>query len=145
MVGPTNPSEEHFHRGIWGFDGDVWRKLQLLFGFGGIVEESLSDTNLDAGLNSLKGALVPAGEIWVVQNAMISYVGTAPTKISIVVTDLAVSLALLAIASPVSGQDYCWGGTCILQEGDQMSAWVTGATAGDDLYFRYAGYRMEIE
>jgi len=145
MVGPTNPSEEHFHRGLWGFDGNVWRKLQLLFGFGGIVEEALADTNLDAGTNYLNGAAVPAGEIWVVQNITVRYLGTAPSQMLVIVNGLASGLSLLNVANPSQDFWYTWQGSCILQEGDYVRLIVYGATAGDEVYFRYAGYRMEIE
>jgi len=145
MVGPTNPSEEHFHRGLWGYDGSVWRKLHLLFGFGGIVEESLSYTNLDAGSNWLYGTYVPAGELWIIQNAMISYQGTAPTWLEILAAGLGGTITLLAVDSPAVNRGYPWGGNCILQEGDQMAGKVSGATAGDNMYLRYAGYKMKIE
>jgi len=145
MVGPTNPSEEHFHRGLWGFDGNVWRKLQLLFGFGGIVEEALVDDDLAGGTNALYGSYVPAGEIWIIQNAGIYYLGTDPTRLQILASGLAEDVRLLYESSPSSDVWYCWGGTCILQEGDRVGGLVNGATAGDDLYFRYAGYKMEIE
>jgi len=132
-------------RGLWGFDGFVWRKLQLLFGFGGVVEEGLLDDNLDSGTNYLAGSVVPAGEIWIVQNASIQYVGTAPDELHIRVAGLADLIRLFYEGSPASGAWYCWGGTCIIQEGDWLVAQVVGATAGDTLYFRYAGYKMEIE
>jgi len=145
MVGPTNPSEEHFHRGLWGFDGSVWRKLQLLFGFGGVVEEEVVDDNLDAGGNGIQGANVPSGEIWIVQVASIQYLGTSPNNLQIFCGGLGGDVRLLYEKSPVNGVWYCWSGSAILQEGNGVHGYVGGATAGDTLKLRYAGYRMEIE
>jgi len=130
---------------LWGYDGSEWRKLQLLFGFGGLVEEDLLDDDLDAGTNWVYGTLVPAGEIWVIQNAMVLYSGSSATRVGIVGVGLADSLTLLAKESPDSDWPYPWSGNCILQQGDRMGGNVFGATAGDKLYFRYAGYKMEIE
>jgi len=145
MVGPTNPSEEHFHRGLWGFDGNVWRKLQLLFGFGGVVEGSVSNTSLDAGANTLPGDTVPSGEIWIIENIAVTYVGTPPTSFRVAAIGLAGGITLFTESSVVSGVYTSWGGRVTLQAGDHLAAIVAGATDGDALYFHYAGYRMEIE
>jgi len=145
MVGPTNPSEEHFHRGLWGFDGNVWRKLQLLFGFGGVVDESLEDSNLDTGVNWLNGAIVPAGEIWVVQVASLLYSGTPPGDMGIVLVGLGGGVRVVWQDSPASERWLCWTGQVVLEEGCRMAGLVRGATAGDALLLRYAGYKMEIE
>lgn len=144
MPGITDPAEEYFKDGLWGWDGSAWRKLPLLWGFGGVVEEKVQDTGLDAGDNNLGGAAVPAGEIWVVTSASCLYVGTAPDKMRIYAVGLASALPLLEETSVVSDVFCSWSGTAVLQEDDYVRLWVKGATAGDDAYLYYAGYKMKI-
>ena len=113
-----------------------------IFALEGIVEESLSNTNLAAGENILDGTPVPAGEIWVITRAFTGYVGTAPDRMQIWAHGLATATYLLDVQLPIISFWYCVGGQIIMQEGDYMRARVYGATAGDSLYFRYAGYKM---
>lgn len=144
MSGVTDPSEEYFKDGLWGWDGSQWRKLGLLWGFGGVVEEALSNTDLASGVNYLNGTPVPAGEVWVVQNVSMEYDGTAPTRVGITVVGLADHLTVLDVSDPAAYRWHPWNGVVVLQEGDYMQGFVSGATAGDDLYFRYAGYKMRL-
>jgi len=111
-------------------------------GFSGIVEEALINTNLAAGANALNGSTVPAGEVWKVTAATIHYSGTPPSELLIMAVGLAEELVIFHEPSPVSGTWYFWGGEIYLQSGDYMCGVVTGATAGDDLRFRYAGIKM---
>lgn len=67
-MGITNPTEEHFERGLWGHDGTQWRKLGLLFGFGERWARYLAATVTVAGTNTLTTTTVPAGQVWVVQS-----------------------------------------------------------------------------
>jgi len=114
-----------------------------IFSFESIVEQALQNLDLAAGTNALTGTAVPAGKVWMITHAAADYVGTAPTDLRIVVTGLATSLYLKFEVDPVPGRWYMWSGNVYLQAGDAMSCTVTGATAGDDLYFRYAGVQMD--
>jgi len=109
------------------------------------VGEKLQDDDLAEGSNNLLGTVVPAGEIWIIQNATILCSGTSPSKLAILLATATGTLCLRWVASPVADDYYTWTGTCILKEGERMQGRVLGATAGDMLFFRYAGYRMEIE
>lgn len=114
-----------------------------IFAFESIVEEALSNSNLVAGINTLNGTPVGAGKVVLITAAAIVYVGTVPTRIRINASGLAVTLCLLDQPSPASGQYYPLHCAVYLQAGDYMQGEVKGATAGDDLYFRYAGVQMD--
>ncbi|MBU2060050.1 MAG: hypothetical protein KKB38_20260 [Gammaproteobacteria bacterium] len=114
-----------------------------LFGFESIVEEALSNTNLSAGTTNLIGTAVPSGKIWYITAIVTSYVGTTPTFIRLSAKGLAGTLFLLEQKDPVSNQWYIWAGQAYVQEGDQIQCTIVGATAGDDLYCRYAGVQMD--
>lgn len=74
---------------------------------------------------------------------MVKYIGTSPTKVTIHAAGLAYSLILLDQLSPTSGLTYTWEGEIFMQQNDYVQAQVTGATAGDNLYLRYAGVQMD--
>lgn len=113
-----------------------------LVGFESVVEEGLSDTNLATGTNTLDGTAVPTGKVWKITQAMVIYIGTAPSALQIRVPGLGGTIYLLDQRTITSGVAYMWSGEIYLQVGDYMQARVTGATAGDDLYLRYAGLQM---
>jgi len=115
---------------------------ERLVGFSGIVEEALINKDLLAGTNTLNGSAVPVGEVWKVTAATIHYSGTPPSALFIMAVGLADELMILHKPSPSSETWYFWNGEIYLQSGDYMCGVVTGATAGDDLRFRYAGIKM---
>lgn len=131
--------------GLHGRISSAWQKLSMLWGFSDYLSEGLVDTNLSAGFNALDGTVVPSGEVWVITTGAIMYVGTSPTAIQIVPDVNSVACPCLYQASPTSAIWYCVNGTFILAEGDKFRARVDGATAGDDLYLRYNGYKMEVD
>lgn len=115
---------------------------EKLIGYGGLIGENLSDTSLDAGTNSLIGTAVPAGEVHVVTQVAVLYTGTVPTKVLIAPVGTPGTPVYLEQWSPASGQWYYSSINVLLQEGDYIGCTVTGATAGDDLFFRYSGYKF---
>jgi len=115
---------------------------ERLIGFSGIVEEMLLNSNLAAGTNLLSGSPVPAGEVWKITRATFRYVGTAPSRLILLVAGLADKLVLADELSPSADYWYTWGGEVYLQEDDYMQLIVYDATAGDDLHFRYAELKM---
>lgn len=152
--------------GICGHDGSVWVKLRVdasgylrmvvesgsmtvlpgtgekLIGLSGIVEELLSDTSLDAGANNLDGTAVPSGEMHVITHAYIQYVGTVPDRVQIQAVGLADTMIFFNQEDPVSLMPYPVQLGVVLQGGDKMRGTVEGATAGNNLYFRYCGYKF---
>ncbi len=115
---------------------------EKLFGFSGIVSEEKSNTNLSAGNNALYGSSVPAGEVWVIKQVTLRYVGTSPTRIYAHLSVGGVAVELLDVESPVSGARNPAAVDVLLEEGDKVIARVEGATAGDDFYLRYCGYKL---
>lgn len=113
-----------------------------LFSFSGVLEEAVENLNLSVGSNNLDGTPVPSGEIWKVLYTAIRYDGTVPTSINSLAKGLAGGIPLIQQLSPVSTRWYFLTEVIYLQEGDYMNANVEGATAGDNLYLRYAGIKM---
>lgn len=144
MPGITDPTEAYFKDGTWGWDGSLWRKLPLVWGYSALAGEALSNTNLGAGTNYLNGTAVSAGEVLVVRQVSLRYIGTVPTLIECQSFGTLGYPVLLHQPSPVSTQWYYEPCFEILVAGDYMRAYVAGATAGNNFYFRYSGYKMKI-
>jgi len=127
------------------YDGSAWRKSNLLWGYNDTIGQALSNTNLSVGTNLLDSTAVPEGEVWVVNLVAIMYVGTSPTNIQVAVDTYGVGIACLFQLLPTSARWYMISGNFVIDEGQKITGRVDGATAGDDLYFRYIGYKMKID
>ena len=141
----TNPAEEYFGQGKWGWDGSVWRKLPLLWGYSGLIGEDLSETNLDAGVNVLNGTAVPAGEIWVVTAVSMKYIGAGGTDMHAYTIGTPGTAFLQSIYTIVSDQWYNARVHVILAQGDYIRGTIGGAILGDDFHVWYSGYKMNID
>ena len=166
MSGITNPAEEYFKDGIWGWvstaweklvssggrlftalhgwDGSAWRKLPLIWGYSDRMEESVSDTETTTADEEVSTTPVPAGEVHVVQAACVRWIGASCTGIQIQAVGGGTYAMLYETLSPVSGSWYMWSGEMVLKQGDRFRAPFTGLTAGDNIYLRVWGYKMKI-
>ena len=144
MSGITDPTEEYFKDGLWGWDGTQWRKAGLPLWYGGRVIQQVATNNATAGINSLEGSTVPAGEIWVIQVA--NAIDINSTLNRILIYCLADGIALM-LASEYSVPANHWVivyPQIVIVPGDHLVAFFDSCTAGDDLYLRYAGYKVKL-
>ncbi len=119
-------------------DGDkIWS-------FKETIAHNLSDTSLTAGENNLQTPAVPAGEVHVITTASIYYSGTTPNNLRIQAIVDGVYVYLLFENSPTVQVFYPVLGQVYIAEGDKIQFQVFGATVGDDLLGRCAGYIMTI-
>lgn len=116
--------------------------IDKLFGFESIVEESLSNTSLAAGANALSGTAVGTGKVWKITQVAIVGISATMDSLRVTADGLAGGMVVLDQLAPVNSQWYTKTVELYLQAGDLMSAMITDATAGDDLYFRYSGVQM---
>lgn len=114
-----------------------------LFSFESVVSEAKSNTNLSAGVNTLTGTAVPDGKVWVLTHVSTFYVGTSPTYLELLTRSKGILLILGRKLAPASEEILDWQGVVLMTAGDYVRAAVVGATAGDDMYFYYAGYQMD--
>jgi len=144
MSGPTDPTEAHFDKGLWGFDGTVWRKLPLLFGYSDTVCERVIEAGVDAGDEAVTLTPVPAGMIYVIGSIGVRNSISATPSVSIQGYKQSVIFTLVEIYPLDAGRAGVWTGSLVLKEGDYVYAYFVGCTAGDDLYLGYEGYSMAI-
>ena len=144
MSGPTDPAEAHFDKGLWGFDGTVWRKLPMLWGYTGTVQEITWNENAAVGLNVLYGTVVPAGEVHVIQNLVAYDVTSGITQIAVGGLKSTIHVYAFCEYAPVAGKVYTWGGNIVLKAGDRVFGQFFGCVAGDDIWMSLDGYKMSV-
>lgn len=132
----------------YGWIGSAWHKNPLLMGYSGVVRDQQSDTNLDAGTNTLDSDTVPAGEVWVLTNISYRYVGTV-TNCSLYVTiydgSTATYLSSKAAGTVASALFYNVEGPIVLAAGEKIRLTVFTATATDDCTLHISGYKFDID
>ena len=144
MGGITNPTEEYFKDGCWGWDGTRWRKLNLLWGYYDRLVDQQVNLNAAAGVNFLNHPAVPAGEVWVVTGCSAVDVNTA-TRIQLGMTCGAAAPVVYDYGTPMAGS---WVATpainIVLKAGDLMWTLFVACTLNDDIYSNIWGYKMRV-
>jgi hypothetical protein len=129
----------------YGRIGGAWQKQPLLFGYSATVLETWSDDNLASGSNTVDSPVVPAGEIWVITNLSMRYVGTPPTYIEMRLRSGTSDYPLFRQLAPTTAQTHDRQGWWVMAPGDLLRVGISGATAGDDLYASATGFRVDID
>ena len=143
-MGITDPTEEYFKDGAWGWDGTRWRKLALVWGYTDTLRLSVSDDDSAAGTINLITGSVPAGEIWVVQLAQINDRSSAATRLEVQVRNGGLVMTLVVDYSPVADHVALQAGQWVLAEGEFLSFWFLGVTLHDNIEGYVAGYKMKV-
>lgn len=125
--------------------GAAWQKNPLLLGYSGDKTEQVVDTSASAGTNALNGAVVPAGEIWIVEAIAAKDEDNAPTSVVLGV-EVNALVVVLAQALTIAAAEYLtWSGAVTLSAGDKVRAWLYGVTLNDDISFYYHARRIDID
>jgi len=126
--------------------GGAWQKNPLMFGYSDSILGSTGSTNLSAGTNIFYSGSVPAGEIWVITNLAMYYGGTVTNVvISLLLNRSSTGYTLWQQRSITSNQNYDRQGYWIMKQADRIQFQIANATAGDDAFMYWAGFRMDID
>jgi len=115
---------------------------QVLRAFGGMVIENVSNYDLVAGTNNLYSATVPAGEVWMINDAAIMIASTSISRLRLYISDGTNNVPINDVSSPTSGKWYIVFPNVYLTEGYYIWLVVSNATAGDDAHLWYCGYKF---
>ena len=144
MTGITNPTEEYFKDGTWGWDGTQWRKAGLLWSYSDRYVERAKNESAAAGNNNLEGSTVPAGEVWVVQGVLVMNEYTA-TQCNVFLTISGVGYTLTERVTLAPNVWYHFAiNPAIMKAGDYLRAFFSNCQAGDALYMDINGYKMKV-
>lgn len=143
-MGIRNPTEEHFERGLWGYDGTQWRKLRMLWGYSDrYAEEKTTAAPSDASHN-LGTTAVPAGEVWVVESLVAYFVGGTVAAIWGGPNDGSTTARFFYSATVVQNTVYSLLGPYVLKEGDSIIARFVSCVGVTGIYLTVWGYKMAI-
>jgi len=142
--GPTQPTEQYFDKGLWGYDSTQWRKLSLVWGYTDRLADQESLADAAAGTNTLVHTTVPAGEVWVITGGSVIDAQTAAT------------CSFLAVLGGVGFFIYSYGTltpwrysampAChfVLKAGDYVQSEFGSCVLNDDLVSNVWGYKMGV-
>ena len=144
MTGITNPTEEYFKDGTWGWDGSQWRKLGLALWYYATYSENLSGTATDSVYDTWSTA-VPSGYIYIVNAASIRNVTRATERADICVySDTNIRTYLSCLLSPARYQPAIFTGKLVLSPGWRIYMAMVGCSVDDVIQAGVAGYKVKI-
>lgn len=144
MPGITNPAEPYFKDGIWGWDGSVWRKLPLIWGYSDRWLEDLGGTKSGAGNYQKFGAVVPAGYVYVLQALFIRNDSGARGRAYLEVYDGSDMYSLVTVMVPARYEVCAWDGALVLKAGDRVVVTQHTCLDADVLKGGSWGYKMKV-
>lgn len=143
-LGPGMPTEEYFNKGTWGYDGTLWRKLPMLWGYSESWRERKQNLSCAAGANSLLHTAVSAGEVWVLESISVFNVQTDCTYIRIYITSGVMSYIFKQFSDPALNVPEQYSGRFTFGPGDVLTVTFAGCVLNDDIYSDVVGYKMRI-
>ena len=144
MTGITNPTEEYFKDGLWGWDGSRWRKAGVPLWYRSSYFEDLGGTATGSSWSNYSSA-VPSGYIYVVSAISIRNYSRAPTATEILIyNELNKCTHLEWAASLDILQPLIFTGYQILGKGWKIRVSMNGTQSGDTIVASVAGYKVAI-
>jgi len=117
--------------------------FNLIFGYYDRYAAQGSDLNPGAGPLTKTLPAVPAGEIWVVQ--MISASNQSRACTMMLGANLGgIDVWAYRFVGGAAGDWAVWSGQIVLKQDDYIEVYFANNQAGDDLYWRAAGYKMKL-
>jgi len=138
----TDPGQEYFKGGAWGWNGSRWHKNPIQLGFAEIYREHVEELSAVASTDDLQSSVVPGSELWVITNIAAYDVNTDITAIELLVRDGVSWYGLMRYMPTAAGDWLQWSGRLLLGPGEWIYALFTGTVAGDDIMMNLHGYKM---
>lgn len=129
-----------------GYISGAWQKQPIQQGYSAVIRGNYVNSDLAAGTNTISGATVPAGEIWIVEAVSAYYNGTVATvTLRMYVNSSSVDYTLVTITTVVSGIWYPVVGSWSLAPGENLALIIANATIHNSANFRYLARRVDID
>ena len=144
MSGPTDPAEEHFDKGSWGYDGTLWRKLPLLWGYSDRYFENLGTASAPSTTYYKEGTAVPAGEVWVISTIGLMNETRNGGPVLMWVRAVGIACFVYVNVAPVQLVPNLANISVVLKEGDMVGVQQYSVSVGDQIGAYVLGYKMKI-
>ena len=144
MPGITDPSEQYFKDGIWGYDSTVWRKLALLFGYSSRLAEAATTVSTGAADTFVDIPNPLASEIWIVQSASLRHDDPVNRSMEIQIRSPTVAVIAALGAGYAAWVPLVWNGAVPLAQNDMIRGHGVAIAIGQTLYLEIWGYKMGI-
>jgi hypothetical protein len=135
---------DHADVNLYGWDGALWRKLPLLFGFSANWDESLNETSTSSPWYKYL-SVVPAGEVRILQALSLANQTRATTNVFLQVNRM--SGGQLCVGFSAALPQYApllFTGAVLLAAGDRIFLYMGGSQIGDSITGCVSGYKMKI-
>jgi len=130
--------------GVCGWDGLVWRKLPLLWGYSDRWAEVLGGTQSGAGSYEKFTTAVPAGQVYVLEFVAFQNNTGQRGDVTIGIKDGTYIYSLDTFTTPTQYETCTWFGRMTLKAGDQVKIIQATCVNGDVLYGVAWGYKMKV-
>lgn len=160
MGGITDPAEEYFKDGVWGWDSaaEAWKKLEAtpsgylpvvapggdrLFSVEDVIVDKKVTTNASAGWNVLDHTAVPSGKLWVVTNIVATNESSAIARITLRLMRNSTVANINILLLPAIYDACTYQGYMVLEEEDKISTGFSVCVAGDTLRSHVLAFQMD--
>ena len=144
MNGVTNPAEEYFKDGTWSWNGSVWVKDNLPFGYRDRWAEQIGGTKSGDGAWYAATAAVPAGYVYVAQFMFLRNSSGARGARYFAFKSGASSFFVGYTLTPAINIPDIWSGAVLLKEGDTIYMYQSSCLDGDVILAGAWGYKMKV-
>lgn len=127
------------------YDGETWRKSNLLFGYNDRWNEDLGGT-AGAASYSKGTSSIPANEAWILQGVSIRNISRAITSLTVYIYLSTGGYVVMADLRPAPASQPCFAtGQFVLRIGDAALVEAQGCTIGDTIQAGVIGYKMMLD
>jgi len=140
----TDPAQEYFKDGAWGWDGSQWRKLPLVWGYSEQYVECQAAVVLSDGHYECELATVPPGEVWVVTNIHMMN-RTAACSVERAQLVCGEDESYIVTYLPTAALDACqWQGFLVMVAGQYIKCTLEDCVTGDEVRVNVHGYKLKV-
>jgi hypothetical protein len=139
------PYIEEIQANSYGWVANNWQKQPMVLGFSDTKSEVVSQLGVPAGNNTLIGSVVPDGEYWNIVAIAAQNTVSKNSQTLVYVRIGGVDIYLVIVSPSVANQIIIFLGQLLLGPGDTIKTLFTGCVAGDNLYLRYGGMRIDVD
>jgi len=140
----TDPNEPYFKDGIWGWDGTVWRRLPLVWGYSDRWQAARTGTAVGAGNAVAITIEVPEGEVYVLQHLAFQHDAAAAKRVTVYLVTPTGDTPIYDIAAATANVWYTLQREATLKHEDTVQALCYAPADAKRILLRVWGYKMLV-